>query len=306
MRRAILILVLLGGLRLEAVAAEVKLPAPPEAEALAAQQAWRKAPVAPRRLVGPVHYVGTAGASVFLITTPQGHLLVDAGFPDTVAQVVAGIEALGFRAEDVRLLLTTAGRVDRAGGLAELKQLTGAQVVASRAERRLLESGGREDFQPGPPELLHFPPVAVDQVVADVERVSHGGVTLTAQLTPGPTRGSTTWTMSVENNGKTYAVVFACDLSLAPGARLKVNPSHRDITRDYDQAFVRLKGLSCDIYFTPHPRQWGLAAKFARLDAGEGVEVLVDKDGWRSYVAVAEYAYRKQIRDEEAAAKGGR
>jgi len=306
MRIVMPVLLVLGGLGPGVGTAQAKLPAPPEAAALEAQQAWRKSPVAPRRLVGPVHYVGTAGAGVFLITTPQGHLLVDSGFPDTVAAVAAGIEELGFKVEDIRWLLTTAGRVDRAGGLAELKRMSGAQVVSSRAERRLLESGGKEDFQPGPPELLHFPAVAVDRMVADAERVSHGGVTLTAQLTPGPTRGSTTWTMEAEEGGRNYAVVFACDLSLAPGARLKVQPSHPEIMREYDQAFVRLKGLGADIYFTPQPGQWGMAAKFSRLDAGAGAEALEDKDGWRSYVALAEYAYRKQIRDEEAEAKGGR
>lgn len=301
---------LLGGVLLAgagfAADPAAELPKPPERDWIVNLfESW-KSPVPPRKLVGPIHYVGTAGVSSFLITTPQGHILLDTGFADTVPQLIGSIEQLGFKPGDVRLILSSHAHVDHVGGHAEMKRLTGAQVVASAADRRLLESGGADDYLPWPKDVLRFEPVKVDRVVGDNERVNLGGVTLTAQLTPGHTRGATTWTMEVKEGGKTYHVVFFSSVTVNQGTRLKLKPSHPEIVKDFDQAFVRLKGLKCDIFFAPHAGQFGMAEKFAKLDAGAGVEALVDPDGWRNAIAVAEFNYRRQLRAEEAAMKAAK
>ncbi|HYC70295.1 MAG TPA: subclass B3 metallo-beta-lactamase [Opitutaceae bacterium] len=285
-----------------------KLPEPRPADELRAMfESW-KAPVPPRKLVGPIHYVGTMGVSSFLITTPQGHILIDTGFADTLPHVLGAIEQLGFNPGDIKLLLSSHAHVDHVGGHAELKRQTGAQVVASAGDRRILESGGRDDYFAAlaSPDLAAYEPVKVDRVVGDHERITLGGVTLTAHLTPGHTRGATTWTMEAKDGDRTYQVVFLSSVSINPGTRLKQKPSYPEIMRDYDQAFVRLKSLPCDIYFAPHGGQFSMFAKFEKLDQGAGPEALADKEGWRNAIAVAEFAYRQLLRQEEAAIKAAK
>lgn len=280
-----------------------KLPEPrPVGEWGPLFDSWKQ-PVPPRKLVGPIHYVGTRGISSFLITTPQGHILIDTGFADSLPHVLASIEQLGFKPADVKLLLSSHAHVDHVGGHAEFKRRTGAQVVASAGDRRLLESGGRDDYFPtlASREIAEYEPVKVDRVVGDYERITLGGVSLTAHLTPGHTRGATTWTTEVTDGEKTYKVVFLSSVSLNPGTRLKLKPSYPEILKDFDQAFTRLKGLQCDIFFAPHGGQFGMYEKFEKLEQGAGPEALVDQDGWRRAIALAEFAYRQQLRLEEAA-----
>ncbi len=294
---------MLGTAALPAAEPAPELPAPPEAAAVRAMFESMKLPVPPRRLVGDIYHVGTSGVSCFLITTPAGHILLDTGFADTVPHLLEGIVELGFKAADIKLILSSHAHIDHVGGHAELKRLTGAQVVASAGDKVLLESGGKTDTDPSLRVALGFEAVKVDRTIPDRGAVSLGGVTLTAVLTPGHTRGATTWTMSTVEDGKTYAVVFFSSMSVTPGLRLKLKPTYPDIAKDFEQAFMRLKALSCDIFFAPHAEQWDMLDKFARLDEGGGVEALVDKDGWRALIGVAEFNYRKQLRLEEAAAK---
>ncbi len=261
-----------------------------------------KAPVPPRRLVGDIYYVGASGVSSFLITTPAGHILLDTGFEDTVPLIQRSVALLGFKLEDIRIILSSHAHVDHVGGHALMKKLTGARVFASAADAQVLASGGLDDFLPFPRDTKVYAPVAVDQIVADGEQITLGGVTLTAHLTPGHTRGATTWSMDVSEAGRTYHVVFFCSLTINPGVRLLRNASYPGIAQDYETAFARLKALPCDIFFGPHPIQFGMADKFARMDRGEGVEALVDPAGWHNLLAVSEKAYRDQLAAEKAAA----
>lgn len=305
-KKALFALLVTSAVCLPAADPAAELPKPPERDwVINLFESW-KAPVPPRKLIGPIHYVGTAGVSSFLITTPQGHILLDTGFADTVPHVISGIEQLGFNPDDIRFILSSHAHIDHVGGHAEMKRRTGAQVVASAGDRRILESGGADDHLPLPKDIIRYEPVKVDRVVADNERVNLGGVALTAQLTPGHTRGATTWTMEVKEDGTTYHVVFFSSVTINQGTRLKLKPSYPEIVKDFDQAFVRLKGLPCDIFFAPHGGQFAMAAKFAKLDAGAGPAALVDKEGWRELVAIAEYNYRRQLRAEEAAIKAAK
>lgn len=260
-----------------------------------------KAPVPPRHLVGNIYYVGVSGVSSFLITTPAGHILLDTGFADTVPIIQRGVEQLGFRLADIKIILSSHAHVDHVGGHAALRRLTGARVVASEQDARLLASGGADDFLPWPKDTLLYAPVQADEIVADGGRVSLGGVTLTAHLTPGHTRGATTWTMDTTEAGRTYHVVFFSSTTVNPGVSLRRNPSYPEIVRDYETTFTRLKALPCDIFFAPHGSQFGLVEKFARQDRGEGAAAFVDPAGWRALLAAVESAYRDQLAAETTA-----
>jgi metallo-beta-lactamase class B len=261
-----------------------------------------KAPVPPRRLVGDIYYVGTSGVSSFLITTPAGHILLDTGFEDTLPVVQRSVEELGFKLADIKVMISSHAHVDHVGGHAAMKKLTGARVVASAGDARLLESGGAEDFLPWPKDTLRYPPVKVDEIVADGGQVTLGGVTLTAHLTPGHTRGATTWTMDAAEAGRTYHVLFFSSTTVNPGVRLRGNPAYPEIVADYETTFARLKTLPCDIYFSPHGAQFGLVEKFARQDRGEGAAAFVDPAGWHTLLAAVEKAYRDQLAAEAPAA----
>lgn len=261
--------------------------------------AWR-APVPPRRLVGNIYYVGAIGVSSFLITTADGHILIDTGFEDTVPIIRRGVEQLGFQIADIKYILSSHAHIDHTGGHAAMKRLTGASIVASAADARVLASGGADDFIPFPKDLIVYAPVRADRRVGDGESVTLGGVTLTANLTPGHTRGATTWTMNVTESGRTFDVVFFSSASLNSGTRLLGRPAYPEIVDDFERTFVRLKSLSCDIFFAPHGGQFAMAEKFARHERGER-DAFVDPDGWRTLIANAEKAYRDQLKAEQAA-----
>ncbi|HEY8993561.1 MAG TPA: subclass B3 metallo-beta-lactamase [Lacunisphaera sp.] len=261
---------------------------------------WR-APVPPRHLVGNIYYVGAIGVSSFLITTPEGHILLDTGFDDTVPIIRRSVEQLGFRLADIKIILSSHAHIDHVGGHAQMKQLTGAQIYASAADARTLESGGGDDFLQWPKETLLYTPVKADRIVADGEQVTLGGVTLTAHLTPGHTRGATTWTMEIADGGGAQHVVFFSSVSINAGTRLINNPLYPDFVSDFEATFAKLRTLPCDIFFAPHGGQFAMADKFARLDRGEKGNPLVDPDGWKKLVAAAEQAFREQLAVERSA-----
>jgi metallo-beta-lactamase class B len=255
---------------------------------------WR-APVPPRHLVGNIYYVGAIGVSSYLITTVEGNILLDTGFDDTVPIIQRSVEQLGFRLADIKIILSSHAHVDHVGGHARMKQLTGARIYASAADARTLASGGADDFLQWPRETLLFAPVEVDRIVADGDKVTLGGVTLTAHLTPGHTRGATTWTMDVVDEGVTRHVVFFSSASINPGTRLLNNPLYPDFVSDFERTFATLRALPCDIFFAPHAGQFAMAEKFERLERSEKPNPFIDPAGWKSLVAAAEKAFRDQL-----------
>jgi metallo-beta-lactamase class B len=263
---------------------------------------WR-APVAPQHLVGNIYYVGAIGVSSYLITTTQGHILLDTGFDDTVPIIQHSVEQLGFRVADIKIILSSHAHIDHVGGHARMKELTGAQVLASAADARTIESGGADDFLQWPKDTLLFAPVKVDRMVADGERVTLGDVTLTAHLTPGHTRGATTWTMDVNDGGVMRHVVFFSSATINDGTRMLNNPLYPDMVSDFEKTFATFHGLPCDIFFAPHGGQFAMADKFARLERGEKENPFIDPIGWKRLIAGAEKAFRDQLAAERASAK---
>ena len=181
-------------------------------------------PFEPFRLIGNIHYVGASDVSSFLITTRDGHILIDSGFEATVPMIRDDVRKLGYRFEDIKIVLNSHAHLDHAGGHALLKRLTHAQIVMSEADAALLSHGGKGDFPPISEQIMAYEPAQADRIIRDGEQVSLGGVTLTAHLTPGHTKGCTTWTMVVEDDGKRYNVVFYGSTTILPGVQLVDNP----------------------------------------------------------------------------------
>jgi metallo-beta-lactamase class B len=245
-------------------------------------------PFEPFRLIGNIYYVGASDVSSFLITTPEGHILLDSGFEATVPLIRAGVRKLGFRFEDIRILLNSHAHVDHAGGHALLKRLTGARIVMSEADATLLAKGGRGDFLPVSEEILAYEPAQADRIIRDGDHVTLGGVTLTAHLTPGHTQGCTTWTMVVEEDGKKFDVVFFGSTTLLPGVRLVDHPKYPGMAQDFARTFRVLKSLPCDVFLGPHGSQFGLREKARRLAAGEKPNPFIDPEGYRAFLARSE------------------
>jgi len=280
-----------------ATAAPALPPAPSAGWVKRLFDSWR-APVPPQHLMANIYYVGAIGVSAYLITTPAGHILLDTGFDDTVPIIQRSVEQLGFRLADIKIILSSHAHVDHVGGHAQMKNLTGAQIYASDADGRTLESGGVDDFIQWPKETIRYEPVKPDHIVTDGERVTLGGVTLVAHLTPGHTRGATTWTMEVDDAGAVRHVVFFSSTSINPGTRLLSNPLYPEFVRDFETTFAKLRALPCDIFFAPHGGQFAMADKFARLSHPERSNPFVDPEGWKKLLADSERAFRGQLAAE--------
>jgi metallo-beta-lactamase class B len=252
-----------------------------------------KQPVDPFRVIGNIYYVGAKDVSSFLITTPHGHILLDTGFEDMVPSVRTSVEKLGFRFGDIKILLNSHAHLDHAGGHALVKRLTGAQIIMSGADAELLARGGRGDFLPVGDDVVAYEPARADRIVADQEKVTLGGVTLTAYMTPGHTRGCTTWTMTVIEGGRPLQVVFFGSTTLLPGVRLTGNTKYPAIADDYEKTFRVLKSLPCDVFLAPHGSMCGLDEKARRLAQGAKSNPFIDPDGYRRYIERAEKMFQE-------------
>ncbi|MSU50168.1 MAG: subclass B3 metallo-beta-lactamase [Opitutus sp.] len=279
------------------------VPPPPDRNAVRRMfDPWRPA-VPPRHLIANIHYVGAIGVSSFLITTPAGHILLDTGFEDTAPIIQRGVQQLGFRIADIKFILSSHAHIDHTGGHAAMKRLTGATILASAADARVLASGGKDDFIQFPADTIAYEPVTADRIVRDGETVTVGGTTLTAHLTPGHTKGSTTWTMQVNDGGRMRHVIFFSSASINPGTPLVGNMLYPAIADDLARTFAKLKVMPCDIFFAPHGGQFAMAEKFAGLDRGTKPNPFIDPDGWRTLIDGMERKFLAQLAAERAAAR---
>jgi metallo-beta-lactamase class B len=267
-------------------------PAPLAAQKDPTSRSWNQ-PVEPFRIAGNLYYVGASDITSFLITTPQGHILLDGGFEETVPLIRESVKKLGFKMKDVKILLNNHSHYDHAGGLAALKKLTGAKLVASVGDAPLLARGGKDDYLFG--DEMSYPPVKADRIVRDGDTVTLGGTTLTAHVTAGHTPGCTTWTMTVEDGGERYDVVFAGSTSVLPKAALTGNAKYPTIATDYAHTFEVLKKLPCDIFLSSHGSFFDLEGKAGRLRKGETPNPFVDRQGYRDWVERNEAAFRKAL-----------
>lgn len=264
-----------------------------QAGAQSLREAWNR-PSEPFHIIGNIHYVGTAGLAVYLITTPAGHILLDGALAESAPQIQRNIEKLGFQVRDIKILLNSHAHYDHSGGLAELKRASGARLFASAGDRSALEHGfylGSESDH-----SLDSVPVKVDRVVADGERVRLGGTVLTANLTPGHTRGCTSWSMTVEHEHKKKHVLFFCSASVAAN-RLVGPPQYPGIVADYRRTFARAKKLAVDVFLAPHPEFFQLAQKRERIGAGPNPFIVPGE--FHTFIDKAEADFRAQLEQQQ-------
>lgn len=260
---------------------------------------WNE-PVTPFKIVGNVYYVGAAEVSSFLIVTSQGHILLDSGFLETVPHIKQNVAQLGFRFEDIKILINSHAHADHAGGLALLKQLTGAKLVVSSADAELLARGGKND--PNFADRFVFQPVTTDRVLHDGDTVKLGDVVMTARLTPGHTKGNTTWTMKVREGSKSFDVVFAGSTT-APGYKLVDNPNYPNIVDDYEKTFRLLKNLPCDVFLAPHGSFFALHEKLKRRNSAQNP--FIDKQGYIGFVERTEKEFRAELKRQQGKSDSG-
>jgi metallo-beta-lactamase class B len=248
-------------------------------------------PIPPAKIVGNIYYVGTNGVSSFLVVTPDGHILIDSGFNQSVPLIRDSVQALGFRFEDIRILLSSHAHFDHVAGHSLTQKLTGAQIIASRADGEVIARGD-DRLWAG----WHGSPVT--RIVDDNDVVQLGGVILKAHLTPGHTEGCTTWTMDATEAGQSYGVVFACGYGINPGVRLVGNSAYPGIVDDYARTFRVLAALKPDVFLAQHPYVFRLEEKLQQARARATPNPFVDPDGYRKAVEAAEAAYLDQLRRE--------
>jgi metallo-beta-lactamase class B len=266
---------------------------------LATLRAKWNAPTEPFKMIGNVYYVGTEGLASYLITSPQGHVLVDTVMPESTALITANIEKLGFKIADIKFILNTHAHIDHTGGLAEIKRASGARVVSGEADKSLLEGGyypGAEDV-----DALNFPPVKVDRTVREGDKVTVGDVTLTARETPGHSPGCTSWEFSVKDGDATRSALIFCSGTVALN-RLVGDPTHFGIVDDYRKTFARAKDMKVDVLFAPHPEMFKMAEKRAKLSEG-GPNPFVNPGEFNTYAGTLQKAFEDALAKQTAAAQ---
>jgi metallo-beta-lactamase class B len=259
-------------------------------------------PFPPFRIAGNLYYVGSKGLANYLITTPQGNILINSDLEANVPLIEASIGKLGFHFKDTKILLISHAHWDHDADSAKIKQLTGARYMVMDADVPVVESGGRSDFQYGNRPDLLYPPTKVDRVLHDRDEVRLGDTVLFAHLTPGHTKGCTTWTMKVAEAGKTYNVVIVGSPNVNPGYQLIHNQKYPQIAEDYERMWRVLKSLPCDIFLGAHGSYFGLEEKYARLKDG-GENPFVDPGGYKKFVAEKEQAFRAELAKQQHASR---
>ena len=261
---------------------------------------YRKLTVGPFKIIGNIYYVGTtAHNSSYLITGPEGHIIIDTIYEETVPSIIKNVEKLGFKPEDIKMIIGTHAHDDHVAGHAAMKEMTNAEVLSSAADKVVVETGGEgDDVRQG----RSWSPVKVDRVIADGEQIQLGDITLTAHLTPGHTKGCTTFTMIVEEEGKKYNVL------LLGGVRPAAEPilgqaNYPEMAKDLVKTFAVLKKLPVDIYLGAHGYWYDLEVKMARMKQGEGYKAFIDPVGYRKAIDGWQQQFEETIIEEAMAKK---
>jgi metallo-beta-lactamase class B len=264
---------------------------------------WRDAtkrggqlPAEPFRIAGNFYYVGANDVASFLVTGPDGHVLIDGGYPGTPPLIMASIRKLGFDIRDVKIILNSEPHYDHAGGLAELQRASGAQLWASAASADAIEAGGDDPANMLPVRaltwsgIIRYPPARVDHRFSDGDTIRVGPIALTAHITSGHTRGCTSWSFPVRDGERTLNVVSACSLVVLGGSRY---PEQAD---DLERTFRVLRSLPADIWVSSHARLWGRYRKFVARDTAKNpADPFIDPEGYRAYVDTGEARFRRGV-----------
>jgi metallo-beta-lactamase class B len=258
---------------------------------------WNQ-PIPPYRIISNLYYVGTNYLASFLITTPQGDILINPDYEESVPLIRTSVEKLGFRFSDIKIILISHAHDDHAAGCALAKKLTGAKLMVMDADVAEIESGGANDFQ----YRQHWTPVKVDRILHDGDKVQLGATTLIAYLTPGHTKGCTTWTTEIHDGGHLYHVVIVGSPNVNPGYKLVGNKRYPQIAADYEKTFRVLASLPCDIFLGAHGVYYDMDDKLKRLRTGARNPFL-DPDGYRAYVSERKQAFETDLAAQQHSGK---
>ena len=260
----------------------------------------------PVRLIDNIWWVGHSEVGSFLIVTPEGNILLDSTSTAEVNWMVENVVKAGFHLSDIKYIINSHPHEEHIGGLAALqKLLPDAKIITSKATADILATGGKSDFRniAYGEEARLFEPVKVDGIIGHQETLTLGGVTLTAHLTPGHTTGTTTWSMKVNDNGRTYDAVFMGGVSSSgiERAPLLNNELYPEILTDFQQSFKYLRSMNCDIYFEARAISINLNEKLAKRESGENqVSPFVNPQDCKKYLEFYEARLNKQLADEKA------
>jgi metallo-beta-lactamase class B len=244
------------------------------------------------KIIGNVYYVGTDNLGSFLIDTPQGNILINSDFDDTVPQIKASVEKLGFKFSDTKILLGSHAHGDHMDGDARVKEMTAAQVMVMEQDIPAISKmtpGGK--------------PHPIDRVLHDGDEVKLGGTTLVAHLTPGHTKGCTTWTLKATEGGKTYNVVILGSIGVNPGYVLVGNKDYPQIADDYVKGFKVLRSLPIDVFLGAHAQWYDLPGKYAKLQQGATPNPFIDPAGYKAHLDLQEKNFKTELAKQQSAAK---
>jgi len=244
----------------------------------------------PHKVIGNIYYVGTESLASFLVVTPDGLILINSDYERNVPTIRDSVEKLGFKFNDIKILLGSHAHADHMEGDAQVKELTGAQVMAMEQDVPALQR-----MMPG--GKAH----PVDRVLHDGDEVTLGGTTLVAHLTPGHTRGCTTWTMKVKEGSGTYTVVIIGSVGVNPGFKLVNNKEAPKIAEEYMQSYKVLRSLPCDVPLGSHPAMYNLAAKYPKI--GNGANPFIDPNGYKEELDVQETLFRSILEQQKSEAR---
>jgi metallo-beta-lactamase class B len=257
-------------------------------------------PIAPFRIAGNLYYVGGKDLASYLIVTPQGDILINSSLEASVPLIRGSVEQLGFKFNDIKVLLISHAHFDHEAGSAELIRQTGAQYMVMDGDVSVVESGGATDFAYAKDT---YPPAKVNRVLHDGDEVKLGGTVLVAHKTAGHTRGCTTWTMQVKEAGRPLNVVIVGSWNVNPGWRLVDHPgrpaSYPGIAADYRRTFATLNALPCDVFLGAHGAYFGMLSKLDRIKAGAKENVWVDPEGYEAAVAEREGAFELEFKRQQ-------
>jgi len=266
--------------------------------------AYRMSPVEPFHVMDNIYVVGeTLHLTNYLITSDEGHILIDAGYAESVPKIIANIEALGFNVQDIRYLVASHAHSDHVAGFATMQEATGAAIVAGRRDVEVIETGGVTDFRGDGTQ--QWQPVNVDLSIDEGDTLRLGETILTARETPGHTKGCTTWTMTAEENGEEYDVIFFCGTNIAEEALpLTGHPKYPDMATDYALTFAKLQTIPVDVYLGGHGYWFWVEEKLAAFEAATAaatdsdvesqaaINPFIDREGWQRALTVFETRYR--------------
>lgn len=267
-------------------------------------------PLAPFQIADNLYYVGSQDLASYLVVTPKGHILINANLDSSPPEIRASVEKLGFRWNEIKILLNSQAHSDHIGGAAAIIRETHAQNMVMDGDVNVVETGGKTDFtQTSPPFKTLFEPARVDRVLHDGDTVSLGGVTLTASKTAGHTRGCTTWTMRShlpgEPAGTARDIVIVGGLSFWSEFRFVSRPgrpeSYPAIAQDFERTFATLRALPSDVFLGAHGGYFDLLTKLGQYPK-TGPRIFVDPAGYRQFVADADEAFKKELTRQRAAA----